>query len=105
MPTRKRSSRYIVLANETTPVAYEQGHVLNEDLAVGDYGVWLVGKDRCGNEDGCYDLYDPRLQKTNPYCYDGISTVVMSPSGDVEVWASDDFDAGSCDNTLPCRRT
>ncbi|MEZ4899185.1 MAG: T9SS type A sorting domain-containing protein, partial [Saprospiraceae bacterium] len=90
--------RYTVLWNETTPVAYGQGHVLNEDLAVGDYGVWLVGKDRCGNEDSCYTTFTIRdCKKPTPYCYDGISTVVMSPSGEVEVWASD-FDAGSYDN-------
>ncbi|MEZ4895776.1 MAG: T9SS type A sorting domain-containing protein [Saprospiraceae bacterium] len=90
--------RYTVLWNETTPVAYGQGHVLNEDLAVGDYGVWLVGKDRCGNEDSCYTTFTIRdCKNPTPYCYDGISTVVMSPSGEVEVWASD-FDAGSYDN-------
>jgi hypothetical protein len=90
--------RYTVLADETTPVAYGQGHVLIEDLAVGDYGVWLVGKDRCGNEDSCYTTFIIRdCKKPTPYCYHGISTVVMSPSGEVEVWATD-FDAGSYDN-------
>ena len=36
--------RYTVLADETTPVAYGQGHELDAELAVGTYGVWLVGR-------------------------------------------------------------
>jgi len=90
--------RYTVLADETTPVAYGQGHELTAELAVGTYGVWLVGKDRCGNEDSCYTTFTIRdCKQPTPYCYHGIATVVMSPSGEVEVWATD-FDAGSYDN-------
>ena len=90
--------RYTVLADETTPVAYGQGHELDAELAVGTYGVWLVGKDRCGNEDSCYTTFTIRdCKNPTPYCYHGIATVVMSPSGEVEVWATD-FDAGSYDN-------
>ena len=90
--------RYTVLADETTPVTYGQGHELTAELAVGTYGVWLVGKDRCGNEDSCYTTFTIRdCKNPTPYCYHGIATVVMSPSGEVEVWATD-FDAGSYDN-------
>jgi len=90
--------RYTVLAEETTPVAYGQGHELTAELAVGTYGVWLVGKDRCGNEDSCYTTFTIRdCKNPTPYCYHGIATVVMSPSGEVEIWATD-FDAGSYDN-------
>ncbi|MCB9319003.1 MAG: HYR domain-containing protein [Lewinellaceae bacterium] len=90
--------RYTVLADETTPIAFGQGHELNAELAVGTYGVWLVGKDRCGNEDSCYTTFTIRdCKNPTPYCYHGIATVVMSPSGEVEVWARD-FDAGSYDN-------
>ncbi|MCB9320596.1 MAG: hypothetical protein H6570_15040 [Lewinellaceae bacterium] len=90
--------RYTVLADETTPVAYGQGHELTAELAVGTYGVWLVGKDRCGNEDSCYTTFTIRdCKNPTPYCYHGIATVVMSPSGEVEIWATD-FDAGSYDN-------
>jgi len=90
--------RYTVLADETTAVLYGQGHILEAELPVGTHGVWLIGRDRCGNEDSCYTTFTIRdCKKPTPYCHDGLSTVVMSPSGEIEIWASD-FDAGSYDN-------
>lgn len=60
--------------------------------------VHVIARDRCGNEDTCtYVLNVKDCKKPTPYCFNGISTVLMPLSGTVKVW-SKDLDAGSYDN-------
>ncbi len=60
--------------------------------------VHVMTGDRCGNEDTCtFILTIADCKKPTPYCYNGIATLVMSPSGRVTIWAKD-LDAGSYDN-------
>ena len=90
--------RYRVEDASGVEVLLGEGQVLVASLPAGIYSVRLIATDRCGNEDSCYTTFTIRdCKKPTPYCFDGISTVVMSPSGEVEVWATD-FDAGSYDN-------
>ncbi len=61
---------------------------------------WKV-EDQCGNSATCTTII--RMQdrkKPTPYCRSGIVTVVMRPSGEIELWAKD-FNIGSYDNCTP----
>ncbi|HQU53873.1 MAG TPA: hypothetical protein PK643_12670, partial [Saprospiraceae bacterium] len=90
--------RYSVLLNETELVHAQSGHVLDLELPVGLYGIWLIAEDRCNNADSCYSTFTIRdCKKPTPYCHTGITTVVMPSTGNIEVWAKD-LDAGSYDN-------
>jgi uncharacterized repeat protein (TIGR01451 family) len=68
----------------------------------GDYHrvLWSV-EDGCGNRTYCDYLF--RLEdckKPTPVCIDGLSTVVMPPSGEVTLFAKD-FNASSVDDCTP----
>ena len=77
---------------------YFHGNVLEGNFPVGTHGVHLIATDNCGNEDTCWTTLTIRdCKKPTPYCYNGIATVIMPSSNEVEVWASD-LDAGSYDN-------
>ena len=90
--------RYRVEDASGVEVLLGEGQVLVASLPAGSYDVRLIATDRCGNEDSCYTTFTIRdCKNPTPYCYHGISTVVMSPTGEVKIWASD-FDAGSYDN-------
>lgn len=79
---------------------------LNIIPAPGKSLVHVMTHDRCGNEDTCsFVLTTLDCKKPTPYCYNGIATLVMSPTGKVDVWAND-LDAGSYDNcTLKSKLT
>ncbi|MEZ4896906.1 MAG: hypothetical protein R2806_08730 [Saprospiraceae bacterium] len=63
--------RHIVLASEV-PVYYGSGSHLSTTLPVGDYGVWLIGEDGCGNADSCYATF------TILDCKNQLRTVTMA---------------------------
>jgi len=70
----------------------------NEELAAGTYSLTLFASDHCGNTDTCkINLTVKDCKKPTPYCYNGISTVIMPSTGEITIWASD-FNAGSFDN-------
>ncbi|MEP7269165.1 MAG: hypothetical protein ABI844_16210, partial [Saprospiraceae bacterium] len=67
-------------------------------LTVGVYTLYVIGADKCGNEDTSKCTITVRdCKRPTPYCYNGIATVLMPSSGNVVVWASD-LNAGSYDN-------
>ena len=77
---------------------YGHGNVLQNVLPFGVHTVLLIASDGCGNSDTCYiDLTVRDCKNPTPYCYDGIATVIMPSTGEIQVWASD-LDAGSYDN-------
>ena len=50
--------------------------------------VQIIGKDRCGNED-TYNMTDDQRLQADPYCLNGIATIVMQITGSVQMWAKD----------------
>ncbi len=61
---------------------------------------WKV-EDLCGNSATCTTVFTlSDKKKPSPYCRDGIVTVIMRPSGEIELWAKD-FNLGSYDNCTP----
>ena len=58
----------------------------------------MIAEDNCGNEDTSTIVITVKdCKKPTPYCFNGIATVLMPTSGEVQVWASD-LNAGSYDN-------
>ena len=96
-PENEIRYRHIVTMADV-PVYYGTGSYLDEELPVGDYGVWLIGEDGCGNADSCYTTFSILdCKKPTPYCYNGIATVVMPTTKSITICAKD-LDAGSYDN-------
>lgn len=96
-PANEIVYRHIVMASGV-PVYYGSGSVLEKELPVGEYGVWLIGSDGCGNADSCYTTFSIMdCKKPTPYCYNGIATVIMPSSKTITICAAD-LDAGSYDN-------
>ncbi|HNR06574.1 MAG TPA: hypothetical protein PKM27_04605 [Saprospiraceae bacterium] len=70
----------------------------SEELASGQYRLTVYATDHCGNYDTCViNLTVKDCKQPTPYCFNGISTVVMPRTGEITLWASD-FNAGSFDN-------
>lgn len=70
----------------------------NEELGSGIYRLTVFASDHCGNTDTCHiNLTVKDCKKPTPYCYNGISTVIMPNTGEITIWAKD-FNAGSFDN-------
>ncbi len=79
-------------------ISYGHGKRFNHHLQNGAYDIFLIGEDNCGNVDTCMTsitVLDCKLP--TPYCYHGITTVIMPSSGTITIWAND-LDAGSYDN-------
>jgi hypothetical protein len=73
-------------------------HSFSVNKGIGTSLVHVIARDRCGNEDTCtYILKVTDCKKPTPYCFNGITTVLMPHSGAITVWAKD-LDAGSYDN-------
>ena len=59
--------------------------------------LWVI-EDMCGNKSTTEYTFDVEdCKKPSPVCINGLSSVVMPSSGQIEVWAVD-FDASSFDN-------
>ena len=64
----------------------------------GTHLLTVIAEDNCGNEDTTTIVITVKdCKKPTPYCFNGIATVLMPTSGEVQVWASD-LNAGSYDN-------
>ncbi len=80
------------------------GDDASQTLSYGKNGIhrlkWTV-EDQCGNSSTCTSVIRMSdIKKPTPYCRSGIVTVVMQPSGEIELWAKD-FNIGSYDNCTP----
>ena len=64
----------------------------------GIYHIRITTQDHCGNTTTCISKLNVRDCKApTPYCLNGVATVIMPSSGNIELWASD-FNRGSTDN-------
>ncbi|MDX1408385.1 MAG: dockerin type I domain-containing protein, partial [Saprospiraceae bacterium] len=106
-PDDKIAYRWFTTDNEY----HGHGNVFGQDngSAVGvevgrTYDVYLVAKDRCGNEDTCVTEVEVRdCKPPTPYCYAGVVTVVMPNNGMVTIWATDLLEKAedNCDRDWP----
>ncbi len=74
------------------------GSELTEIFPFGTHRIYWTVADKCGNLTSCSYLFTVEDAKPpTPYCIGGLSTAVMSFSGEVTIWASD-FALASEDN-------
>ena len=74
---------------------------INGLFPVGSYKILVIGEDGCKNADTCnFILSIKDCKQPTPYCINGIATVIMPASGNIQVWAKD-LNLNSSDNCTP----
>lgn len=99
---------YEVDVNNDGTVEYTgNSNTYNGDFAYGEHSITWFVEDECGNVNQCTRIFFVEdHKKPTPICYEGIVTVPMPLTGNVEIFAENfnicnGCDAGSYDNCTP----